>query len=147
MLANILSIFMIDSLVLSAVHNGDAATRSTCASIIKGQVAFTVFYQGGVVCLSACHTLIGNFKLTFLSKFQPTHIHPRAPVSSDPEAQVLLDDTDEDMAEPVVNKRGKAKRQGKNRSEYETNDDVSYLSDDVESTQFMQKYEKGGWTY
>ena len=146
MLANILATFMIDSLVLSAVHNGNAETRSLCASIIKGQVIFTVCYQGGVVILSACHTIVGNFKLTFLSKYQPTRIHPRPPVSSDPETRVLLDDTDEDMPDPLMNKK-KAKKMGKNKSEFETNDDVSYLSEEIESTQFMQKYGKGSWTY
>ncbi len=61
-------------------------------------------------------------------------------ISSDPEAKVLLDDTDEEEAyiPPVVlNKKKAATSSKKGKSDFETDEDPSFFSDDLESHQFM----------
>lgn len=85
------------------------------------------------------------------SKFIPATIYKRAPVTNDPEAKVLLDDTDnEDNFVPPVAafKKKMAGSSKKGKSNFDTEENISFFSDDIESHQFMQKYKKkGGWTY
>jgi hypothetical protein len=151
LVANALVLFAIDCLVLSAVHNNNLSVKHACQSFLWGYSWFCVGNALLVLALSGAHTLHGNLKfLVCSSTYTPATIHKRPPVSNDPETKVLLDDTDEEEAgiPPVSAAKKQAASSKKGKSDYETDEDPSFFSDDVESRQFMQKYKKqGGWTY
>lgn len=149
LIANIIVMFIIDSLVLSALHNGNLQVKDACQMIIKNYTIYTCINQSMVLTLSFLHHVKHSLRDTFLSRYIPAKIYARPPVKNDPETKVLLDDTDEEVSftPPVILKK-KSKKLLKGKSEFETNDDVSFYSDDLESNQLTQKYrKKGGWTY
>jgi hypothetical protein len=149
-MANISVMYFFDSLVLSSVHNGNMSVKSTCQSIIKGYAIYACCNGCLVLFLSACHMIQSTVLQLMCSKYTPATIYKRPPVSNEHEAKVLLDDTDEEEFTPPVlqayKKKGFSSKKGK--SEFETDEDPSFFSDDIESHQFMQRYKKkGGWTY
>lgn len=103
LLTNISLMFLFDALVLSAVHNGNTTTKATCQGIIKGYAWYNFGNQVIILFLSAIHTIWGNVRLTFISSFIPQTIRPRK-MTNDPEAKVLLDDSEEEEAfiPPVI---------------------------------------------
>lgn len=140
LMGNVGLMFLFDALVLSAVHNGNSATKATCQQIIKGYAWYNLGNQAMVLSLSAVHTFWGNVRLLFFSSFIPTTIYPRK-ATSDPESQVLLDvsEGEEEFIPPIIQKK-KAASSKKEKSDIETDEDPSFFSDDLESHQFMQRY-------
>jgi len=63
LIANVSLMYMFDALVLSAVHNGNLATKESCQALIKGYAWYCLGNALLVLSLSAVHTFIGNFKL------------------------------------------------------------------------------------
>lgn len=142
LMANVSLMYTFDALVLSAVHNGNLATKVSCQALIKGYAWYCLINSIVVLGLSAIHTFTGFLKpLLCGGSYQPVTIRPRPPVSSDPETKVLLDDTEEEEAyiPPVVQQKKKmAAKAGK--SDLGTEEDASFFSDDLESHQFLQQY-------
>lgn len=141
LMGNVGLMFVFDALVLSAVHNGNAATKATCQMILKGYACYNCGNQAMVLFFSAIHTFWGNVRLLLFSSFIPPTIYPRK-ATSDPESQVLLDvsEGEEEFIPPVIQSKKKAASSKKQKSEIETDEDPSFFSDDLESHQFMQRY-------
>lgn len=142
LLANVSLMYIMDGLVLSAVHNGTGATATSCRALIKGYAWYCIGNAALVLTLATIHTVIGNAKLVVCGKFQPVTIRERPPAHGDAEARILLDDTDEEVNEaPVALQKKKAQAAGKRgRSDHETDEDPSFFSDDLESQQLLQRY-------
>jgi len=135
LIANVSLMFLIDCLVLSAVHNGNAALRATCQTFIKGWAFYCCVNCVLVLGLSGIHHFTGFVSQLICSKYTPAAIKARKTISSDPEAKVLLDDTEEEEAyiPPVVLNKKKAASSKKGKSDFETDEDPSFFSDDLES--------------
>lgn len=136
LVVNILIMFTIDCLVLSAVHNNNIVVKTACQTVIKGYSWWCVGNGLLVLGLSGIHTVIGNARLYICaSSYSPASIRKRPPVSNDPETKVLLDDTEEEESHtlPIVHAKKKAASSKKGKSEYETDEDPSFFSDDLES--------------
>jgi hypothetical protein len=149
-LANIGIMYIFDALVLSAVHNGNVDLKNTCQAIIKGYSLYICASQGIIITLSTVHHIDGFFRNLLCGRYIPMTIYKREGASNDPEAKILLDSEEEDYVPPVVafsqNKKKELVKKGK--SNFDTEENISYFSDDIESQQFMQQYKKrGGWTY
>jgi len=145
---NICLMFLFDTLILAAVH-GDIDIKSKCQAILKGYAWYTCANSVIIIGLSAFHHLVGSFKLLMCKSYIPATIFKRPPVANDAETKVLLDDTEEEIENthnqmPLKKKAG-GKKAG--RSEFDTIEDMSFYSDDLESHQLVQQYKKGGWTY
>lgn len=96
--------YVIDSLVLSAVHNGNAAVKETCQNVLKYYTIYSCGNSVIILTLSAIHHLEGTFCQLLFSKYTSPAIHKRPKVSSDPETKVLLDETEkeEEFIPPVI---------------------------------------------
>jgi hypothetical protein len=145
---NISLMFLIDSLILSALHNGNLEVKTMCQNAIKGYAYYVVVNAITILSLSLSHHVSGNLRQLVCSKYIPTRIPLRKAHSSDPENRVLLDDSEEEAAfTPPMEFKKKAFAK-KEKSDIETDEDPSFFSDDLESKDFMQKYKKrGAWTY
>lgn len=145
---NLCIMFVFDALILSAVHNSNLSVKETCQKIIWGYACYTCCTVVMMSTLSFIHHSTGILQQLMCSRYQPARIEKRPPVSSDPETKVLLDDTEEEenFTPPIQYKKKMASKKGK--SDFETDEDQSFMSDDIEAHQFLQKYKKkGGWTY
>lgn len=104
LVANVSLMYLFDALVLSAVHNGSIATKTSCRGIIRAYAWYCLGNAALVLSLAAIHTVAGNARYLLCAKYCPVSIRERPPVSGDPETKVLLDDTEEEEAyiPPVV---------------------------------------------
>lgn len=145
LIVNIALMYTVDALVLSAVHNGNQAVKDACQGFLRGYAIWACCNAALVLFLSFVHHVLGFLSQLMCSKYTSPAIRKRPPVSQDPETKVLLDDTEEEetFIPPVVNYKKKgAALSKKGKSDFETDEDPSYFSDDLESHQFMQKYKK-----
>jgi hypothetical protein len=140
LVVNVFIGFIIDFLVLQAVHNGNNALKATCQNLIWGYACYSCLMN--IIITSTCviHHLEGWFRLALCSRYAPMTIHKRIS-TSDPEAKILLDDTDEDeevIPEVTTLKKNKNPK-SRGKSNFETEENISYFSDDIETHQFMLK--------
>jgi len=133
LLANISLMYMFDAIILSAVHNGNVETKAICTLIAKIYCWYQVGSSGLVLSLSILHHITGNI-YSFFSKYTPATIYKRPPVFNDPETKVLLDESDEEnVVKPPILKKDKREGKNSNKSDFETIEDMSFFSDDLES--------------
>jgi len=76
------------------------------------------------------HIVTGHLAYLFCgSLYSPTKIYERPPALNDPEAKVLLDDTEEEIfvpPQPNLKKKGATSKKGK--SDFETEEENSFFS-------------------
>jgi hypothetical protein len=131
--ANIFIMYVFDALVLSAVHNQNVDLKATCQSIIKGYAMYICITQITVMTLATVHHVDGFFRGLLCGRFIPATIYKRQERANDPETKVLLDSEEEDFIPPVVAFQKKKEFSKKGKSNFETDENISFFSDDIES--------------